>query len=59
MTDQALNPQQYWQIQLPIAHFLKSKFQFGDRVVIHWEDDLGNHYSDLGVIIGMEVRFVG
>jgi hypothetical protein len=54
MTDQVLDPQQYWQIQLPIADFLKSKYQFGDRVVTHWEDDLGNHYSDVGVIIGME-----
>jgi hypothetical protein len=54
MTDRQLDPQQYWQIQLPIAQFPKSKFQFGDQVAIHWEDDKGDRYCDIGVIVGME-----
>ncbi len=54
MTDRPLDLQQYWQIQLPIAQFPKSKFQFGDQVAIHWENELGDRYSDIGVIVGME-----
>ena len=54
MTNQQPNQQQYWQIQLPLAKFPKSKFQFGDRVAQHWEDDQGDHYCDIGEIIGME-----
>jgi hypothetical protein len=54
MTNQSLDPQQYWQIQLPIQQFPKSKFQFGEQVALHWEDDQGNHYCDIGVIVGME-----
>ncbi len=54
MANQALDPQQCWQIQVPIALFPKSKFQFGDQVAIYGEDDLGNRYCDIGVIIGME-----
>lgn len=47
MTQQP-NQQEYWQIQLPLAQFPKSKFQFGDYVAIHGEDDLGNHYCEMG-----------
>jgi hypothetical protein len=54
MTDRPADPQQYWQIQLPIQQFPKSKFQFGDRVAIHWEDDHGTRYCDIGVIVGMQ-----
>lgn len=54
MTNQPLNPQQCWQIHLPISQFPKSKFQFGDCVAIHGQDDLGNYYSEIGEIIGME-----
>lgn len=53
MTNQQPNSQQ-WQINLPLAKFPKSKFQFGDRVAIHGQDDLGNHYCEVGEIIGME-----
>jgi hypothetical protein len=54
MTNRVLDPQQYWQIQLPITQFPKSKFQFGDQVAIHGEDDQGNRYCEIGVIVGME-----
>jgi hypothetical protein len=54
MTNQQPNSQQCWQINLPIAKFPKSKFQFGDCVARHGQDDLGNHYSEIGEIIGME-----
>ncbi len=54
MTNRALDPQQCWQIHVPIAQFPKSKFQFGEQVAIYGEDDLGNHYCDIGVIVGME-----
>lgn len=54
MTNQQPNPQQCWQINLPLAKFPKSKFQFGDRVARHGEDDQGNHYCEIGEIIGME-----
>ena len=54
MTNQALDQQQYWQIQLPLGQFPKSKYQFGEQVAIHYKDDLGNHYCEIGVIVGME-----
>jgi hypothetical protein len=54
MTNRALDPQQYWQIQLPIQQFPKSKFQFDDQVAIYGEDAQGNRYCDIGVIVGME-----
>ena len=54
MTNQQPNSQHCWQINLPIAKFPKSKFQFGDCVAINGQDDLGNHYCEVGEIIGME-----
>ena len=54
MTDRPSDPQQCWQIQLPTAQFPKSKFQFGDQVAIPGEDDHGNRYCEIGVIVGME-----
>lgn len=54
MTDRPSDPQPYWQIQLPTARFPKAKFQFGDRVAIYWEDELGDRYCDIGAIVGME-----
>ena len=54
MTNEQQNQQEYWQIQLPLAQFPKSRFQFGDRVARHGEDDLGNHYCEMGETIGME-----
>lgn len=54
MTDRPSDPQQYWQIQLPLTRFPKAKFQFDDRVAIYGEDDRGNRYCEIGVIIGME-----
>jgi hypothetical protein len=54
MTDRLQDLQQYWQIQLPIARFPKSKFQFDDQVAIYGEDDTGNRYCEIGTIVGME-----
>jgi hypothetical protein len=54
MTDRPIASQQYWQIQLPCDRFPKSKFQFGDQVAIHGEDDQGNRYCEIGVIVGMQ-----
>lgn len=54
MTDRPSDPQQYWQIQLPISRFPKSKFQFDDQVAIYGEDAEGNRYCEIGVIVGME-----
>lgn len=54
MTDRLSDPQQYWQIQLPLDQFPKSKFHFGKQVAIYGEDDRGDRYCEIGVIIGME-----
>jgi len=54
MTDQPKTPLQYWQIQLPCDRFPKSKFQFNDRVAIYGEDDQGNRYCEIGLIVGMQ-----
>lgn len=54
MTDQSKTPQQYWQIQLPCDRFLKPKFQIGDQVAIYEEDDQGDRYCEIGVIVGMQ-----
>ncbi len=54
MTDRPKTSQQYWQIQLPCDRFPKSKFQFNDQVAIYGEDDRGNRYCEIGVIVGMQ-----
>lgn len=54
MTDRPSDSQQYWQIQLPISRFPKPKFQFDHQVAIYGEDDEGNPYCEIGVIVGME-----
>ncbi len=54
MTDRPIASQQYWQIQLPCDRFPKPKFQFNDQVAIYGEDDQGNCYCEIGVIVGMQ-----
>jgi hypothetical protein len=54
MTDRANEPQQYWYIRVPKAKFPESKFHFDEQVAIHWEDDQGNRYCDIGLIVGMQ-----
>jgi hypothetical protein len=54
MADPSQEPQQYWQILIPAAHFPKPKFHFNQQVALHWKDDLGNHLCDVGVIVGMQ-----
>ncbi len=54
MTDRPIASQQYWQIQLPCDRFPQPKFQFGDQVAIYEEDDQGNRYCEIGVIVGMQ-----
>jgi hypothetical protein len=54
MTDRPKALQQYWQIQLRCDRIPKSQFQFNDQVAIYGEDDRGNRYCEIGLIVGMQ-----
>jgi hypothetical protein len=46
--------QQYWWIKIPIALFPKPKFYLGQQVGVPWEDEQGDRYYDIGIIVGMQ-----
>lgn len=54
MTDSANNAQDYWYIRVPKSRCPKPNFHFFDQVGIHWEDDQGRHYYDIGEIIAIK-----
>lgn len=54
MTDPVNNSEEYWYIRVPKARASEPQFHFFDRIGTHWTDDEGNHYYDIGEIIGIK-----
>lgn len=54
MTQPRNRRDRYWHIKAPQRQFPKSKFDFGQQVGMHWQDEDGNAQYDIGVIIGMQ-----
>lgn len=54
MTDTPEDSQRYWQIQIPSDRLPEPLFHFTTQVGIPYEDDQGNSYYDIGIVIGME-----
>jgi len=54
MTDCDRDRQQYWLIEAPKTKFPQPKFHYGQQVGLHWKDDEGNSYYEIGEIIGMQ-----
>ncbi len=54
MTDSANNSQGYWYIPALKTRCSQPKFHFFEQVGIHWEDDEGNHFYDIGEIIAIK-----
>jgi hypothetical protein len=54
MTDSVQNSQDYGYITFPKTRCSPPRFHFFQQVGNHWEDDEGNHYYDIGEIIGIK-----
>jgi hypothetical protein len=59
MTDSNRDSQEYWQIKAAKAKFAQPNFYFGQQVGMHWEDNQGNSYYEIGEIIGMQYETSG
>lgn len=59
MTDPANNAEEYWYIRVPKTRASKPEFHFFEQVGSHWEDGDGNHYYDIGEIIGIKYSAKG
>ncbi len=59
MTDPVNNPQEYWYIRVPKTRASEPQFHFFEQIGFSWEDADGNHYYDIGEIIGIKFRKKG
>jgi hypothetical protein len=59
MTHPANDSQDYWYIRVPKSRCREPQFHFFQQVGLHWEDDEGNHFYDLGEIVGIRYNARG